>query len=120
MGADQPAGVGGHRGQEHDPAEAPLEHPGEGPLGEQEGSREVDRQRALPVLQGDLEDAGRGAADAGVGDQHVHPAEPALDLGDDPRRGVGVGEVPADRDRPPSRARRWLAATSSACSRPRA
>ena len=87
---------GDGRGVGDDPAAALPEVGDEGPAGD-EGAAQVDRQDALPVLDGEVGGEAVGD-DAGVVDEDVGNPDPRDQLGESRLDGIGIADVdlPAD------------------------
>ena len=94
---DAAAALGRDRRQEHDPAEAALDHAGREAAGDVVGAAHVHREDPLPLLGGDLQEGGR-RGDAGVVDQRADRRDGGGDDGERVLDRRGVGDVAADAD----------------------
>jgi hypothetical protein len=97
VGTDNPAGKGRHRGNEQNATEPAFQHSGQAALGEQKRGSEVNGQRLVDVVGGDVIPILRPSVTR-AGYEHVDRAEVGLDAIDEATRGTGVLEVGADGD----------------------
>jgi len=98
VGADDPAGEGRDRGDEQDPAEAAVLHPGDDALGQQERRTQVDAMVSSHTPDVDLVERRPGRQPV-VGDQRVDRPQLLLDLVDEQLRGPRDEQIGRDRDR---------------------
>ena len=97
LGADRE--VGGAGAEDHDPARAALDHPGEDGAAAQIGAEDVDLEDVPPVARRDVERRAVGGRDAGVRDEQVDPVVGLLGRADHARDVVRVADVADERDR---------------------